>query len=481
MRLELFLQGRPFVELEDDVKRNILTKLYKTKVHYVPSLGTLGPSEQSMSFPALRNQLSSGRYAETWRNQIHWLNEGQPPEAFRQVARLVQSYLSDVEVFPPQRSRGDEPPQVIVNYRESGVDYDISAGGGGLRTLLAVAAAIELSGAQIVLFDEPDAHLFSALQRTLARLLVEQSGPSRQIIISTHAPDMIDELPIESLRWVDRRSSQASRCDEIGKTLVRLGAVSQSQAIQSLGRDVVLYFEDIPDKNTFSELMKQCGKASLVERARLVRLKGFGDVKNLPGAVRVLSALLPMKVAVAAILDADYTQLQATGSVEDRDDVLVIRLPCKELENLLLLSPVAIASAARKEADRRSARDGREPQCPTPDEIQAKIDELSQVQQVRDAIEDQWLCLWMRHHGGAVEPGLLRQARQAFQTLWSDATWRRRFCPGKKVLSLLRQWFQGAPWNLSLSNKGLFSEYQPDADLLRLFDELEKYVGRKTA
>ena len=54
------------------------------------------------------------------------------------------------------------------------------------------------------------------------------------------------------------------------------------------------------------------------------------------------------------LLDADYTQADPSGSSEDVGGVLMIRLPCKELENLLLLSPETVANAASEEGDRRS-------------------------------------------------------------------------------------------------------------------------------
>src|SRR5262249_21644418 len=152
------------------------------------------------------------------------------------------------------------PPNVVVDYRENGVDYDISAGGGGLRTLVALTAAIELSPASLLLLDEPDAHLHSSLQRQVTNLLLEHAGSGRQFILSTHAPDVIDEVPIEYLRLVDRTKPKNEACDDVGKLLARLGAITHTQAIQSLGADVILYFEGRPDRTSLTALLKRCGK-----------------------------------------------------------------------------------------------------------------------------------------------------------------------------------------------------------------------------
>ena len=460
----------------------VLARLHRLRCAFVPPLGTISPSETTLSGPEMQNALAAGRYAETWRNQLHWQSEeGRSPEAFQRVARVVRENLGDVEVLLPRRTRQDNPPKVVVEYREDGVEYDISAAGGGLRTLVTLAATMALSPAKILLLDEPDAHLHSSLQRRVARLLVEQSGTDRQVIISTHAPDMIDEVPIDSLRWVDRKNCASEACDETGKTLVRLGAISQSQAIQSLGSDVLLYFEDKPDKTALTSLLKRCGKHRLADRARPALLKGFGDTANLPGALRVLKALLPqMRVAVAAIRDADYTQTDPKCHVDDQKDVFLLTLPFKELENILLLSPQTVARAGKRAADARAAATNQPVESPTTEEVEQKIVEFTTASDVREAIQKQWEFRWLQDRGGLTDPGQLKTAEKEFEARWSDLSWRRRCCPGKMVLGHLRRWLSDKPWKLSVGLGLLFECVEPDAELQAMFDRLDEYVTRET-
>jgi hypothetical protein len=451
--------------------------LYKIASDFVPPLGTLSPSEQELSWPLLKQELARGKYAETWRNQLHWLNEGQQPEGFQSVVKGVREYIGDVKINPPRRTR-EHPPQIVVTYSEDGADYDISAGGGGMRTMVSLAASLELSTASILLFDEPDAHLHSTVQRQVAQLLAARASTGRQVLIATHAPDFIDEVPVESLLWVERRKSQAERCDEAGKTLIRLGAVSNSQAMRTLGSDVVLFFEASPDRHVLLSLMKRCGKATLVDRVKTAKLKGFGDASLLPSALRILKTLIPMKVAVAAILDADYTRTQPELTEEDLGEVLIFRLPCKELENLLLLSPDTIYAAARKAAEMREANSGSPAVAPSREEVESKIEELSAATDLREIVETQWLVRWAEPQGGIHDPGQLTKGKREFEKHWSSLEWRRRCCPGKEVLRRMRQWLQSEPYKLSLTLPRLFDAYQPDADIQRMFDNLEQYVKR---
>jgi energy-coupling factor transporter ATP-binding protein EcfA2 len=465
----------------DPDRQALVDRLFSTEAYFVPPLGTLSPSEKLLSAPQLRTELAEGRYAETWRNQLHWLTQGKSTEAFQRVVQDVQSYLGDVQVLLPKLTRRDTPPQVVVTYAESDVEHDISAAGGGLRTLLSLATVLELSPAPILLFDEPDAHLHSSVQRQVVRFLLERASRSRQIIVSTHAPDVIDEVPIQSLVWIDRKKTKGEPCDDVGKTLVQLGAVSHNEAMRSLGADVVLFFEATPDKQALTSVLKRCGKSALANRVRPALLKGYGTVANLPVAVRVVKTLIPMRFAAAAILDADYTHTHPKTAIEDLGEVSVFRLPCKELENLLLLSPDTVYNAARAAAAKRSANTDAPAPSPSREDVERKIEELSGATDLRDTVEPQWLVRWAQPQGGIRDPGQMVQGKKEFEKVWSSLEWRRRCCPGKEVLARLKRWLQGEPYKLSLTLRQLFDVYQPDQEIRELFDRLEAYINRVLA
>lgn len=210
-------------DIDKIVARKVINELYNFQAQFVPPVGTISSQEQELSWPALQQLLARGKTTETWRNQLHWLNEGEKPESFQHVANLVKQYISNVDIKPPSRTREGNPPNVVIRYEEDSIEYDISASGGGVRTILTLAIAMELSKAPILLFDEPDAHLHSSVQRRLAHFLCDQASDTRQVIMTTHAPDIIEEVPIESLVWVDKNAQNGKRCDDVCKVLVDLG------------------------------------------------------------------------------------------------------------------------------------------------------------------------------------------------------------------------------------------------------------------
>lgn len=471
-RLEI--DGKGQQDLDDDQVREAFKRLAPLRAEFVPPPATITPVEPVMEWKQVEQNIAFGKFGETWRNRLHWMTEGEEAEAFQRVVNRVRNYLGNVEIRPPRRGRSQS--QVEIIYIEDGVEHDIAAAGGGVRTILTLAAAIELSDAPILLFDEPDSHLHSSIQRHVAGFLQESATPEKQVIVTSHAPDFIEECSVDSIVWIHRGKTVGQKCDEVGRALIDLGAVSHTQALASIGANAILYVEGRPDRRGLSAILHRCGKEGLLERIRVETLKGYGNAKNLPGALEVIRKLRNLTLSITVLLDADYTQPHPAGSSEIRDGVLEIRLPCKELENLLLLSPESISAAVQREAERRR-QFVEDVNTPGEDQIRERIIEVSHDDDLRQIVEPQWMCCWAdREHLNLNEPGQLKNAQAEFQARWADDDWRIRCCPGKKVLQRLRTWLQ-ADFSISLSLQLMFACYEPTDEVRRLVDALEQHVG----
>ena len=99
---------------------------------------------------------------------------------------------------------------------------DLNSSGSGFMQILQIIAPIYLycpHDAQVVLLDEPDAHLHPNLQYNLANTLREiQQELEIQIIISTHstpiirASDPSEVIPITSNSRINRSINIQARC-----------------------------------------------------------------------------------------------------------------------------------------------------------------------------------------------------------------------------------------------------------------------------
>ena len=65
--------------------------------------------------------------------------------------------------------------------------------------------------ASLIGFEEPELMVHPGALPVLAEVMVEASHRS-QVVITTHSPDLIDRLPVESLRAVEMRDG----CTEVG-------------------------------------------------------------------------------------------------------------------------------------------------------------------------------------------------------------------------------------------------------------------------
>jgi ABC-type transport system involved in cytochrome c biogenesis ATPase subunit len=439
---------------------------------YVQPICNLTPSEGSQSWPQVQQTLNKGKPHEVWRNQIHWLSEGAGPESFQRVIERVRHAMPSVELSQPSRTR-DQQPRVLVEFEENGVKYDVAESGNGFRTLLSIAASLELSKASVFLFDEPDSHLHSAIQRELSDFIAMFPDSHRQVILCTHSPDMIDQLPLESLAWVDRESGAARLCSDTAATLVELGALTQTEAVAPSSGHALLYFEAKPDRKSLAALLSRHGDADWFSGCSLSELGGRGDVKYLPHVLRFMKDHHDKEFKAAAIVDSDYTYPDELISGPE-DGVLVCHLPCKEIENLILLQPKVIKQALEEVAERKRSFTGESTPVPDVDTITQWIDDILTSQDIADLVADHWI---MSHLPENADGGHHKAAREEFQAFWRDSGNRRRFGPGKRTLARLRHRVQSELKLTLQALSRLFEFYDPEKDMVLIMDAIRDHLA----
>ena len=84
---------------------------------------------------------------------------------------------------------------------------DIITQGSGYLQWLSIFCILYSSNIDVLLLDEPDAHLHASLQSELLSKLREaiESEPNKQILVSTHSVEMIKQAPLEIIFSMDTR------------------------------------------------------------------------------------------------------------------------------------------------------------------------------------------------------------------------------------------------------------------------------------
>lgn len=171
-------------------------KLHIKEPLYISGFVGLRVSEERAFPRVLQDRLRSGQVSAIIRNLL-LDTKSEYPEAYNRLAqRLAKDfdfYLDDIDFD----ARSDL--FVKANYKDAvgknSISLDFNSSGSGFMQVLQILASIYLycpNVASVVLLDEPDAHLHTNLQSSLARALREiQQELGIQIIISTHSTSII--------------------------------------------------------------------------------------------------------------------------------------------------------------------------------------------------------------------------------------------------------------------------------------------------
>lgn len=110
---------------------------------------------------------------------------GLTPENYQRILGEISKYFLDIEKLDSDISENHIP---TLTYREYGKDLDILYSGTGLKHFLDILVKTTLSGANIILIDEPELGLHPELQRQFFEYLDDYaSNEEKQIFLATHS------------------------------------------------------------------------------------------------------------------------------------------------------------------------------------------------------------------------------------------------------------------------------------------------------
>ena len=105
---------------------------------------------------------------------------------------------------------------------------------GTLRALAILLAVRQMPTRGLLVIEEPEIAIHLGALRTMVELLQAQSDRV-QVVITTHSADIVDALPLESLRvvWSQGDASHAAPVSEHSKEPVRLGLITPGELLRS--------------------------------------------------------------------------------------------------------------------------------------------------------------------------------------------------------------------------------------------------------
>ena len=284
----------------------------KEKVAFLPPMSGLAANETRLDQGAINVRIGEGRTAEVLRNLCYRLYEEQREDWQMLVHQATD--LFGVELASPRYivERGE----VAMNYREHGVELDLSSAGRGLQQTMLLLAYMYANPGSVMLLDEPDAHLEILRQRQIYQLITDVARESgAQIIAASHSEVILNEAAGKHsvIAFVGQPHRIDNRESEVLKSLSEIGFEHYYQAEQN---GWVLYLEgptDLVILQAFAHRLRHEGAISALERPYVVYVGNQ--------AARVRAHFHGLKEAIPglrgiALFDRFQTDMPETGQVE---------------------------------------------------------------------------------------------------------------------------------------------------------------------
>jgi hypothetical protein len=202
-----------------------------------------------------------------------------------------------------------------------------------------------LRDVETLVLDEPDVFLHPDLQRRLVGVL-EGLGP--QVILATHAPEVIAESSRESILAVDRSRRHGSRVRDtlaLDRLVADLGSGFDLGLARALRSRVALFVEG-QDMKVLRILAEKVGARSLARersQAAVVPLGGYSNWPLIEPFAWMKERILQDSVKMFVILDRDYRAREDCHDVVERLAGIGVSAHVwtrKELESYLLVPAV---------------------------------------------------------------------------------------------------------------------------------------------
>ena len=312
---------------------------------YISGFVGLRPSEERAFPRVLQDRLRSGQVSAIIRNLL-LDTKSESPDAYKRLsARLAHDfdfYLDDVDF--------DRRSDLFVraHYKDAiekrSISLDFNSSGSGFMQILQILAPIYLycpDVASVVLLDEPDAHLHTNLQSSLAQALREiQMELGIQIIISTHSTSIIraadpsEVVPISAILPVNE--PLVSSYDVEQQITTRIDTYELGKSVLS-GK--ILFLED-SNLSILEAFDKAAGTRCFSGANTTPVLKGKGKDDKSPFTLNeVLKEFIKTDVEIHFVRDGDgldETWRNELLKFAKERNVVLHQLQRHELENYVL-------------------------------------------------------------------------------------------------------------------------------------------------
>ncbi|MEJ0036601.1 MAG: AAA family ATPase [Gammaproteobacteria bacterium] len=304
----------------------------------VPTMSGISREERRYAdTAAIDDLLAQGRPGDVLRNLLLIANNNET--AWGALTASIKR-LFNVELLPPQTG-----PVLRVEYRplDGTQRFDIASAGAGFQQILMLLALLHTRTGNVILLDEPDAHLHLFLQDAIYSELRDVAVTSgSQLLIATHSEVLIDAVDPQRLCLMFHTPRLLADNEEKAKLIDSLSALSHSDLMQADSARGVLYVEDYTDMEllrAFARVLAHPALRLLETEVMWKRFKaplpdGLGDFK--PQKHWEMMKLVRPNLPALELLDGDSQNGAQDRVTGDASAMQRLRWRRYEIESYLL-------------------------------------------------------------------------------------------------------------------------------------------------
>lgn len=274
-----------------------------------------------------------------------------------------------------------------------------------------------------LVLDEPDVFLHPDLQRRLIHIL-DDLGP--QIVLATHAPEVIAEAPGDSIILVDRSRRSSRRITDtpgLDQLVAGLGSAFDLAIARALRSRVVLFVEG-RDMKVLRTLAGTVGANQLSKErggVAVVPLGGYSNWPHVEPFAQMKNAILQDTVEITIFLDRDYRNEVQVSTVKSKLRQMGISSHIwrrKEVESYLLeLGPISrVSGLSTAECERMLS---------------------IVIENEEQSVESKMFSEMLKTRKGQDASVVHSECRTIFRELWNDENARLSIVPPKQVIAQL--------------------------------------------
>lgn len=325
---------------------------HSPRIGIVPGLTPIDNREEVLTEKYVNEALGSRLTSRHFRNHLHHLKQSDQVTHDAAVEFLCENTpeVSNISVKSRVSSTGLELDLFFLEATGHS-ERELYWTGDGMQIWLQVLFHMfRQRSEETLVLDEPDVFLHPDLQRRLVTVM-EELGP--QIIVATHAPEVIAEASRESVVWVDRSDRYARRVKDtssLDRAVSDLGSAFDLGIARALRSRVALFVEGKDMK--ILRLFAGVAGSKTVSRERgpiaVIPLGGYSNWPMIEPFAWMKEHLLQDAVKMFVILDRDYrtpAEVKTVVSTLSGIDVKAHVWRRKELESYALV-PTTIARVA---------------------------------------------------------------------------------------------------------------------------------------